>query len=198
MKKRRASKKSIDKWKAKKWYSVIAPSVFENKVVGEVISGDPSNLQNRIVPVPVVDVIGRSKPEWDYSNIKFRIKEVKDDKAYAEIIGFEVAFSFLRALAKRRRSVIHEVVDVKTKDGKRVRIKALLVTHKKVSAIVKKNLRKELVERLIEFASSRDYYSLIKETLNGKYASNVFKYVNKINPVQHLIIKKMELFEEFT
>ena len=197
-KKRKRGKREVDKWKTKKWYEVVAPEVFEHKGVGGVISSNPENLVNRVVVVPVADIVGGKSPEVVYSNIKFRIKEVKNDKALTNIIGYETAFSYLRALAKRRRSVIHEVVDIKTKDGAPVRVKVVMITHKKVSSTMKKNLRKALVDKMVKEATSRTYDELIKETLSGAYTKSIYGTLNKVVPVQYLLVKKIELKEVFT
>jgi len=196
MKKRKSSKK-VDKWKLKKWYTVVAPDIFDKKEIGEIISSDPSNLENRLVPVPATDLIGRSKPEWDYSTFNFRVESVKDNTVYTKMVGLEVAFSYLRALSKRRRTVMHDVIDVKTKDGYDVRLKLMVVTLKKVSSVVEKNLRKELINKVLELAKTKTYQELIRDIIDGRFTATIFKHVNRINPIQHLVIKKLVLNEEF-
>lgn len=189
--------KVVDKWKSKEWYDVVAPSAFENKKVGEVVSAEPENLVNRIVPIALVEMTGRMKPESMYSKVLFRITGVKDKRAETEIIGMKVAFSYLRALARRRKSVLHDVMDVTTKDGRKVRIKTMLVTREKVSTVVKKNVRKEMVTKLVAAATEKTYYELVKEIVDDKFLTEIAKSVNKINPVDNLIIKKLELYETF-
>lgn len=194
---RRRRKDDVNKWKLKRWYEVVAPSLFEEKVMGEIISSDPNNLINRIVPIPLSEVISTKKPEALYSTLHFRVKDVKNDKAYTDIIGMEMAFSYLRSLARRRRTVIHEVIDITTKDGKTVRLKFLVVTLKKVSSTVKKNLRKALNEKVRDLTQSKSYYELVNSIVNGSLSSELAKHLNVINPVGVVLVKKFELFEQF-
>jgi small subunit ribosomal protein S3Ae len=189
--------KVVDKWKSKEWYEVLAPAAFENKKVGEVVSSDPDNLVNRIVPIALVEITGRMKPESMYAKILFRITGVKDKRAETEIIGMTLASSYLRALARRRKSVLHDVVDITSKDGRKVRIKTMLVTREKVSTVMKKNVRRELVTKLVAAATERTYYDLIKGIVDDTFLDEIAKSVNKINPVDSLVIKKLELHEIF-
>jgi small subunit ribosomal protein S3Ae len=189
--------KVVDKWKSKEWYEVLAPAAFENKKVGEVVSSDPENLVNRIVPIALVEITGRMRPESMYAKALFRITGVKDKRAETEIIGMKVASSYLRALARRRKSVLHDVIDITTKDGKKVRIKTMLVTREKVSTVVKKNVRRELVAKLVATATEKAYYDLVKSIVDDTFLNEIAKSVNKINPVDSLVIKKLELHETF-
>jgi small subunit ribosomal protein S3Ae len=197
MAEKKAKGKVVDKWKTKEWYDVTAPAAFESRKVGEIMSSEPENLVNRIVPIALVEITGRMRPESMYSKLLFRITDVKDKRANAEIIGMAVAFSYLRALARRRKSVLHDVMDITTKDGKKVRIKTMLVTKEKVSGVVKKNVRRALVSKLVADASSKAYYDLVKGIVDDTFLNEIAKGVNKINPVDHLVIKKLELHETF-
>ena len=194
---RKRGKKVVDKWKLKKWYDVIAPKELEGKKLAEVISSDEKNLINRIVNIPLSNITGKHDRHNLYTTVRLRIKGVNGKQALTEVIGHYMSFAYLKSLARRRRSVIHEVVDVQTKDGRKVRLKALLVTKDKVSAIVKKNLRKALREQLIASASKRNYYDLVKAIFDRKLSEEAFKATNPINPVGVIEIKKSELEEGF-
>ena len=40
---RAAARKVKDKWKAKNWYQIQAPTLFDNVVVSETLSDNPQN-----------------------------------------------------------------------------------------------------------------------------------------------------------
>lgn len=195
-KKRKGRRKVVDKWKLKKWYDVLAPKELEYKKVAEVISSEPEKLINRIVNVPLSDITGKMDRHNLYTTVRFRIKEVDGSKAITEVVGHYMSFAFIKSLARRRRSVIHEVVDVETKDGKKVRLKVLLVTKAKVSSVVKKNLRRALKEQIIESAKKRNYYELVNAIFSRKFKEELYNATNPINPVESIEVKKSELHEE--
>ena len=194
---KKAVRKKLDKWKLKKWYEVYAPEYLNSKYLGDIISGNPENLMNRILEIPVVNVTEVMKPEMIYSNLWFRVKHVDAAKVLTEVVGYNVAFSYLRSLARRRRSVIHHVVDVETKDDKKVRVKAMLVTQKKVSSTVKRNLRKAFEKSIVDNVRKRTYPEFVKAVIDGQLNAELFREINKINPVGHILVKKFELFEQF-
>ncbi|MEM2948289.1 MAG: hypothetical protein QXG02_02060, partial [Candidatus Anstonellales archaeon] len=165
----KSGKKVVDKWKTKQWYNVVAPEVFEGRVVAEVISSEPEHLVNRIVPVNLMDITGKMSQQNIYTTLKFRITEVKGNNAYTKIIGHELAPSYLRTLARKNRSIIHHVIPVETKDGKKVKVKIVAVTFSKVSANTKKNLRNALVKAVLENGKSMSYDELMKEIVYGNF-----------------------------
>jgi ribosomal protein S3AE len=73
----------------------------------------------------------------------------------------------------------------------------MLVTREKVSTVVKKNVRRELVTKLVATATEKAYYELVKSIVDDTFLNEIAKSVNKINPVDSLVIKKLELHETF-
>jgi len=53
---RAAARKVKDKWKAKSWYNILAPSSFDNVTVSETLSDEPNKLMNRISEVSLQDI----------------------------------------------------------------------------------------------------------------------------------------------
>ncbi|RME79446.1 MAG: hypothetical protein D6769_02360 [Methanobacteriota archaeon] len=197
MARRKKGTKKVDKSKQRKTYNIVAPSLFGNKVVGELLSSKSENLLMRIIPLSLVELQdGKLDPSSLYTTVKLRVVSVGEDNANTSFAGHDTAFSYLRSLARRRKSVIHEVVDVSTKDNKRIRFKTMLVTFRKVSSVLKKNVRAALVENIKKKASTLNKEDLLREVLLGKFAKEVAKEVNKITPVTHLVIRKSEVVED--
>lgn len=196
-KKRIAKRKTKSKGKQKVWYEVKNDDkVMPNVVVGEVLSSDPKNLINRVLRIPLSDLTGSTDPSSLYSNVKLRVYKVGSKNVSTRIIGHEVAMSYLKALARRRRTVMHHVVDVETKDNVKIRVKVMLVTQSKVSSTLRASLRRRLHELLLELPKKRYYYEFMKEILGGDLARSLFSELNKVTPLEHFEIKKSEIFED--
>ena len=193
----KSGKKVVDKWKTKQWYNVVAPDIFEGRVVAEVVASDPAYLLNRIVPVNLMDITGKMSQQNIYTTVNFRITDVKGNNAYTRVIGHELAPSYVRTLSRKGRSVIHHVVSVETKDGKKVRIKIVAITFSKVSANTKKNLRNALVKAIIENGQAMSYDELMKEVIYGNFANKLFSLANAINAMRRVEVRKTELEETF-
>ncbi len=57
-KSRAAARKIKDKWKAKVWYNLLAPEMFNKQALGETPTDDPGKLVGRVTEVTVQDLTG--------------------------------------------------------------------------------------------------------------------------------------------
>lgn len=189
--------KVIDKWKTKAWYTALAPEYFDSKEIGHLVSSDESNLKNRIIKVGLGEMTGSFSQSTAYTNLFFRVKEVKGKSAYTAFIGHELNPAYVRTLARRRRSVINQVDDVLTKDNVPIRIKTLCVSGVKVSENVRTDVRNAISEAVRQIAKQTDFATLVQEMVFGKLAAKVFASIKKIGPLKRLEVRKSEVIESF-
>ncbi|HQT44364.1 MAG TPA: hypothetical protein PLO51_00135 [Candidatus Micrarchaeota archaeon] len=190
---KKAKGKVVDKWKAKSWYSVIAPEFFNSKEIGQIVSSDEENLVGRKVNANLGELTGSFNMSNAYTTIKFLVKEVKGKHCYTEFIGHELAPAYVRTLARRRRSVIMVVKDNVTKDGKKYRIKMTVVTGVKVSAKAKTAIRKAIEEELASSVPKTDYIAMAQDVLFGKLSQKVYLRIKKIAPIRKIEAHKSEI-----
>ncbi len=189
-------KRTIDKWKLKKWYSVISPPVFEEKEIAEILSADESNLKNRILRIGLTDIMRSTSPNSFFTYLKFRITHIKGKNAYTKLIGHELAQSYIKTLVRRRRTAIHVVEDVKTKDGKNLRIKLVIITGVKVGTPIKAGVRKFVIDEVKKISSEQTYDKLMQEIIFGKLSIMLFTRLKKVAPMKRVEVRKTELKEE--
>ena len=188
--------KIVDTWKAKSWYSVIAPDIFSNKEIGNVVSSDEENLINRRVKATLSELTGSLGMSNAYTSLNFRIREVKGKNAYTDFIGHELAPAYLRTLARRRRSVINCVKDIRTRDGVKYRIKVTVVSGVRISDFAKSSVRRVLQEEIGQQGSKADFNEYVSEVLFGKAAQKLYNRLKKIVPVRKVEIHKSEVMRE--
>lgn len=189
--------KVVDKWKAKSWYSIIAPEMFESKEIGQLVSAEEDNLLNRKVKVGLGEITGSFSQSTAYTSLFFRIKEVKGKSAHAAFIGHELVPGYVRTLARRRRSVMNQVDDVTTKDGVQVRIKTICVSGIRVSESVRADVRRTISGTVKALAKSTDFPTLVQEMVFGKFSAKVFNSIKKIGPLKRVEVRKSEVKENF-
>ncbi|MCS7109447.1 MAG: 30S ribosomal protein S3ae [Candidatus Micrarchaeota archaeon] len=190
------AKKIVDTWKTKQWYEVIAPQIFDSKVVGEVVASDPKVLKNRVVKVGLDELTGDLTQA--YTNIKLRIVDVKGKSAITKFIGSEQLSSYIKTFIKRRRTLIDDVIDVKTLDGQELRIKPIVFTGGKIARDAEAKIRTTLRAALAEKASKTNTDDLLREILFKKYSQTLISSIKKIAPIKRIEIRKIELKETFT
>lgn len=190
--------KVIDKWKTKSWYTAIAPEMFENKPVGELVASDAESLINRVIFVSFPQISTSTSYTSQYMMLKFRVTDVKGNTAYTKFIGYEVSPSYIKTIIRRRRTLIDTVVDVTTKERLKLRMKVVAVLGAKVSENTRKNVLMGITEKLHAFAAASDSSKFIQEVLYGKISTKLFGQIKKISPIKRIEIRKMEITEKFT
>lgn len=190
-------KKASEKQKAKEWYKVLAPEKYDSRELGEVAASDPKLLVNRIIPVSLSDLTGKFSQSSLYTSLDFRVKEVKGKSAHTELIGHCLSPSYLRTFVRRRRTVLHSVLDVSTRDEKEVRLKLVAVTREKISETQRKNLRRVIEDEVRLASKEHAYYELMDELMYGRLATRVFNKAKDVTPMSRVEFRKSELKETF-
>lgn len=190
--------KTLDKWKAKKWYSVKAPQMFESKELCEVVAADEKKLINRIVRSSLFEIgMGGASQMAMFTSLRFRINGVNGTDAATKLIGHEISPSFIRTFARRGKSLIHQVVEEKTKDGETLRLKAIAVTGARVSQNTKKNIRSALVEECRAGIVEKPFEELMQDVIYGRFSSRIFNRLKQITKMRRVEVRKSERGELF-
>ncbi len=188
---RAAARKIKDKWKAKKWYSIIAPEMFESVRIGETLTDDPDKLIDRVTEVTLQDLTG------DFSKmhikLKFKIVRVSGFNAHTKFIGHDMTSDYIRRQTRRKRSKMDGNVVVETKDGYRVRVKPLAIAERRIQASQQRLLRKRMHGMIEEAASDNFFRELIKEIISGGLPAQIFKKCKPIYPLKRVEIYKTHM-----
>ncbi|RLF51779.1 MAG: 30S ribosomal protein S3ae, partial [Thermoplasmata archaeon] len=127
---RAAARKIKDKWRAKKWYNIIAPPAFDSVTIADTLSDKPENLINRVTGVSLQDLTNDFRKS--HITLYFKINKVEDTNAYTQFIGHTLTSDYIRRMIRRRRSKIDGVYDVQTRDGALLRVKPFATTEKRI------------------------------------------------------------------
>ena len=191
--------KAVDKWKAKKWYTVRAPQLFESKEFCEVVASDDKRLMNRIVRASLFElgVGGAGAQMAMFTSLRFRITGVNGAEASTKLLGHEIAGSFIKTFARRGKSLIHQVVDEKTKDNEDLRLKVVAVTGARVSRNTRRNLRNALVEETKKAVAEKPFDEIIQDVVYGRLSSRLFGRLKQITRMRRVEVRKSERGEIF-
>ncbi len=177
--------------RGKKWYSIIAPEMFKEKVIGETPVGDPKTLTGRRLDVHLINLIDDLSKY--YIKFYFKVKEVKDDKAYTEFDGFECLRDYISRMMRYGIARTDTVQDLTTKDGKKLRVKSITITSKKIKKNVEISLKlfvEEKIKKNIEVSKLDEF---LKKTINDTLKNSILKEGSKIYPIRSFEIRKVEV-----
>jgi len=186
------SKGSVDKWKLKKMYDVIAPDIFNNVIVGTIVATDPETLKGRTINATLSKLVNSNQ---HHIQVKLRVTEVSGFKAMTKIDGMELSRAYIGSQIFGGSDLIEYVFKVETQDGETVRVKMIISTRRKAHDAQKKQVRKIAEEILAKTASRSSVDQLIQEIIFGKAGSQIFNKGKKIMPLGRAEIRRAEVLK---
>ncbi|AGI48257.1 Ribosomal protein S3AE [Thermoplasmatales archaeon BRNA1] len=189
-----AAKKSKDKWKAKEWYNIHAPRMFNETVIGETPAADPEILIGRQAEVTVQDLTG------DFSKmhikLQFKITGADGHEAKTEFIGHTLTSDYVRRLTRRKKTKTDHVVDVVTKDKYVLRIKTMSIADRRIQASQEDGMRAQIKIFLTQYGKENNLADIIKAVISGDLAKETAKACHIIVPIKRVEIRKTEVLRK--
>lgn len=188
-----ASRKVRDKWKAKEWYKIYAPPMFNQALLGETPSSDPATLIGRTTEATVHDLTG------DFSKmhvkLKFRIEDVRGYDAHTVFIGQDLTSDYVRRLTRRKRTKTDHVVDVRTKDGYLVRLKPMSIAERRIQSSQESAIRALMTEYINKTVPEMTMSDLAKAIISGELAKEMARVCKAVVPIKRMEVRKTEVLE---
>lgn len=181
-----------DKWREKKWVTVLAPSAFNSVPIAYIPVTSNESAVGRVVEVTLFDIV-KGDPSQHQFKLYFQINKVEGDTAFSIFKRYEYAKEFLRSLVRRGSSLISFMGDFRTKDGYLFRIKIIALTHKKLNTSRKHALRLIARNVMSKTIPEMTIDQFIQATAFGKINSDILAAVKKIVHVRHVGIEKTKL-----
>jgi len=181
-----------DKWREKKWVTVLAPSAFNNVPIAYIPITDDTNAIGRVIEVTLFDIV-KGDPSQHQFKLYFQINKVDGETATTIFKRYEYAKEFLRSLVRRGSSLISFIGDYKTKDGNIFRIKIIALTQKKLNTSRKHALRLIARDVMSKTIPEMTIEQFIQATAFGKINSDIMAAVKKIIHVRHVGIEKSKI-----
>jgi len=178
------------KLKGKEWYTLVAPKFFKEKIIGETPTGDPKTLMNRKIEVHLINLIEDLSKY--YIKFYFKVNEIKNDKAYTEFSGLECMRDYISRSIRYGIARIDTVQDLTTKNNKKIRIKTIIITSKKIKKNVEIGLKKFIQDKIKKEVESSTLDELIERIINDHIKNSVFEDGKKIYPIRAFEIRKIE------
>jgi small subunit ribosomal protein S3Ae len=187
------TRKVKDRWRAKEWYKIHAPKMFNEMQIGETPSGDPSSLVGRTTEVTVHDLTG------DFSKmhikLKFKVHDVTGSDAHTVFVGQDLTSDYIRRLTRRKRTKTDHVVDARTKDGFLVRVKPMCVTEKRIQASQETAIRSIMTSHLHKIIADMSISDVVKSVISGDMAKDLSRSTKIIVPTKRIEIRRTEVLE---
>ncbi|KAG2478042.1 MAG: 30S ribosomal protein S3Ae [Nitrosopumilales archaeon] len=181
-----------DKWREKRWITVLAPDSFNNVPIAYVPITDDENAVGRVIEVTLFDIL-KGDPSQHQYKIFFQISKVQGDKATTIFKRYEYAKEFLRSLVRRGSSKINFITDAKTKDGYIFRLKVIILTHRQLNTSRKHALRLIADDVIKKTVSQMSIDQFVQAACYGKINSDIMAASKKLIRIRHVGLEKVKL-----
>jgi len=188
----RRKTKVKDKWREKKWITVLAPDSFNNVKVAYVPITDDESAIGRVIDLTLFDILKGDQSQHQYK-IFFQIDKVQGDRATTIFKKFEYAKEFLRSMVRRGSSKINFIIDAKTKDGYIFRLKIIILTHRQLNTSRKRAIRllaRDIIEKTVPQMNIDEF---VQATCYGKINSDIMAAAKKLIRIRHVGLEKVKL-----
>ncbi len=186
-----AQPKGVEKWKAKQWFNVHAPPVFKDVSIGEMPANDEEAAVGRNIIVSLDQLT--KNPSHAYTNVVLKVTEAKGEAAQTRIVRLELVPSYIRSFVRRYRSVSTGVVNAKTKDGRPVIVKLIVVTKQRTAATKIVGIRREMTQFTKAYCTENDLDALITAVTEGKFQAEMGSKLNHITDLNKVEVRKLEV-----
>ena len=178
-----------DKWKAKSWYTILAPKEFGEAEVGETPAADANDVVGRTVAVAANELVrGRG---LNHVKLLFEIKNVAGTTAKTKLAGYEVVRSYIRSIVSRRRKRIDLVKNV-TISGEKLRVKLITMVLGKCYMKQEKDIRNVMEKVLDESLKGKELSEFMTAVLNREIQDAIKEKSKKIFPISTVEIRKID------
>jgi len=152
------------------------------------VLGTPENLDKKTIKLDMTRQL-RGK------GLTLKVKIFNQEKTLIALpSNLELSTPYIKRMMRKRASYVEDSFKIKCADI-RATIKPFLITRKKVSRVVRKNLRNTTKEFLIEYMKEKDYNQACYEILDGTLQKTMLPKLKKIYPLSFCEIRKFETKE---
>ncbi len=180
----------------KQWFKIVAPEIFNSVELGETPAYTPEQTIGRTLELNMPFINGDFSKNHVF--IEFQIYDVKGGTCYTKIKGYRLMEEYVRSLVRRRTSKVEAIRDVEFKDGKKARVKVVVITQHRAKYNQRKAIRKKVWEWVEKKAKEYEFEKFVLDLINGTIQNSLKSEVHKIFPVKFLEFRKVELLEKIT
>ncbi len=177
----------------KKWFEIISPKVFNEKVIGETLTDDPKKLIGRTIVANAKELTGDYKKS--HINIKLEITSIDEDKAITSIKGYAVSRAYLMRFVRKEMSTVNVIRDLRTSDGHKVRIRCMATINNHIKTTKKKIIREELIKEIDKLLGNMTLDNLVFIATTNKIQKMLASRIKKLHPLRFFEIRSIKLLE---
>ncbi|MDO8480343.1 MAG: hypothetical protein Q7S65_00845 [Nanoarchaeota archaeon] len=175
----------------KRWFKILAPKYFGEKLVGEVPAVEPKALIGKILTVNLFTLTDNIKRQ--NFEVSLIVDTIQGDEGHTSVVAMRMIPTSIRRMIRKGRTRLDSTVRAVTKKDEVVTVKLLLVTKKNVRGSVYHALNNVTKNFVARYIAAGEFAVLGDELVDGKIARDLKAKVNKIYPLRSCDIRAFKL-----
>ncbi len=180
------------KIKKKLWFKILGPKMFGNKELGETFLPEPSVAIGRTLRVNLKDLTGNVRDQNGY--VVFKVATVAGMTLQAVVLGYELTPAYVKRMVRKNTNRLDDFVQLHSKEGRDVIVKATMITLHKVQRSVQSALREQF-HAMLQEDLDKGLDVLLEGVLSGRMQATARKRLAKVYPLKELALKSLKLAE---
>ena len=195
MPKAKRAGKVKDKWREKKWVTVLASPGFERAPIAYVPITSNELALGRVIETTLFDISKQDPQQNMLIKLHFQIASIDGSTATTVLKGHEYSREYLRSLVRRGASMVSFIRDYKTKDNAIVRVYIVAFTIGRINSSRKHEIRLACDTILKERTQSMVYEQFAQEAVKQNIAHELYDNCKEIAKIRHLGVRKIKLIK---
>ncbi|MDA4111241.1 MAG: 30S ribosomal protein S3ae [Thaumarchaeota archaeon] len=184
-----------DKWREKKWVTVLASPGFDRAPIAYVPITSNEIAIGRVIETTLFDISKQDPQQNMLIKLHFQITSIDGSTANTVLKGHEYSREYLRSLVRRGASMVNFIRDYKTKDNATVRVYVVAFTIGRINSSRKHEIRLAADNVLKEKAASMFYEQFAQEAVKQNIARELYDNSKDIAKIRHLGVRKIKLIK---
>jgi len=182
--------KKADTWKKKQSFDIMVPEIMGNYVAGTTITADPKNLMGRCTEISMRDLTENKAKQ--HLMLKIKIDNTKGDKALTSFKRFRLSRGYFMSISGRGTGKINYIHDIELSDGKKVRVKTVVLTRRSPTNSQRKNVSDSIYNAL-KNRSDFDLPNFIHYVVDSKMSVEIYRNIRNICPMRRAEIHRVDV-----
>ena len=184
------AKKVLRKGK-REWFNLIAPDVFKNKVLGEILSYTSKELLGRCIELSYSTIT--DNPRDRSKNFVVKITNVTESKATTTPVKIIYSLGTVIRILKRNKTNDLITLKAESKDKKKVTFKLYIISSKMVTRGVRTNLMRKIVDVITSKVAKLDAEQLFEPNYIENLGMDLKSQVKTIYPINGIAFWQVEV-----
>ncbi|MCL5068475.1 MAG: 30S ribosomal protein S3ae [Thaumarchaeota archaeon] len=184
-----------DKWREKRWVTVLASPGFERAQIAYVPVTSNELAIGRVIETTLFDITKQDPQQNMLIKLHFQIAGIDGSIANTVLKGEEYSREYLRSLVRRGASMVNFIRDYKTKDGAIVRVYVVAFTIGRINSSRKHEIRLVADKIIGERSTALSYEQFAQEAVNQSLAREMYDNCKEIAKIRHMGVRKIKLIK---